>query len=146
MPVAIAGPFRFFRFTFLRKKKLQTKKTLPLPTLTNKIEPMTIVKNFQELENALKAHTYNIEIPDEQLGNAVVLAGRIQNETLDKVILKRLPADASCRVAIGRGVVIRVGKELADETLQTLGLFDSYRTEVDVEDVKVRKVNLYYNA
>ena len=95
---------------------------------------MTIVKNFQELENALKAHTYNIEISDEQLGNAVVLAGRIQNETLDKVILKRLPADASCRVAVGRG------------TLQTLGLFDSYRTEIDVEDVKVRKVNLYYNA
>ena len=27
---------------------------------------MTIVKNFQELENALKAHTYNIEISDEQ--------------------------------------------------------------------------------
>ena len=82
---------------------------------------MTIVKNFQELENALKAHTYNIEISDEQLGNAVVLAGRIQNETLDKVILKRLPADASCRVAVGRGVIIRVSKALADETLQTLG-------------------------
>ena len=40
----------------------------------------------------------------------------------------------------------RVSKALADETLQTLGLFDSYRTEIDVEDVKVRKVNLYYNA
>lgn len=114
--------------------------------LTKRIEPMTIVKNFQELENALKAHTYNIEISDEQLGNAVVLAGRIQNETLDKVILKRLPADASCRVAVGRGVIIRVSKALADKTLQTLGLFDSYRTEIDVEDVKVRKVNLYYNA
>ena len=42
---------------------------------------MTVVKNLQELENALKAHTVNIEIPDEQLGNAMVLAGRVQSET-----------------------------------------------------------------
>lgn len=107
---------------------------------------MTIINNFQELENALKKHTINIEIPDERLGNAVVLAGRVQSETLDEVILKRLSPDASCRVAVGRGIEIWVSKDLADETLQTLGLFDSYRTEIDVEDVKIRRVNLYYNA
>lgn len=107
---------------------------------------MTIVNNLQELENALKKQTVNIEIPDEQLGNAVVLAGRVQSETLNETILKRMAPNASCRVAIGRGIEIRVSKDLADETLQTLGLFDSYRTEIDVEDVKIRRVNLYYNA
>lgn len=106
---------------------------------------MTIINNFQELENALQKHTVNIEIPDEQLGNAVVLAGRIQSETLNEIILKRMAPDASCRVAVGRGIEIRVSKKLADETIQTLGLFDSYHTEIDVEDVKVRRVNLYYN-
>ncbi|WP_294587355.1 hypothetical protein [uncultured Phocaeicola sp.] len=107
---------------------------------------MTVVKNLQELENALKAHTVNIEIPDEQLGNAMVLAGRVQSETLNESILQRLSPTASCRIAVGNGIEIRIGKDLADETLQTLGLLDSYRTEVDVEDVKIRRVNLYYNA
>lgn len=107
---------------------------------------MTVVKNFQELENALKAHTVNIEIPDEQLGNAVVLAGRVQSETLNEIVLKRLSPNTSCKVAMGNGIVIKVSKDLADETLQTLGLFDSYRTEVDVEDVRIRRINLYYNA
>lgn len=107
---------------------------------------MTIVSNYQELESALKKHIVNIEIPDESLGNAVLLAGRVQSETLNEAILKGISPTSPCRIALGHGITIQVKKDLAENTLQMVGLFDSYKTEIDVEDVKMKRINLYYNA
>ena len=107
---------------------------------------MTNISNIQELETALKAHTINITIKDENFGNAVVLAGRIQNETLNTAVLKHITHTNSFRIALGSGITIQVKKDLVDHTFETLNLFDSYKTEIDIEDVKAKKINLYYNA
>ncbi|WP_300729244.1 hypothetical protein [uncultured Bacteroides sp.] len=107
---------------------------------------MTNISTFQELEHALQSHAMNILIKDEELGKAVILAGRIQSETLSSTILKHITGKTSFKIALGNGITIQVKKDLADNALETLNLFDTYKTEIDVEDIKTRKVNLYYNS
>lgn len=105
---------------------------------------MTNISNIQELETALKAHAINITIKDENFGNAVVLAGRVQNETLNTAILKHI-TNTGFKIALGSGITIQVKKDLVDRTLRTLDLFNSYKTEIDIEDIKTKKINLFYN-
>lgn len=107
---------------------------------------MTTIHNIQELETALKAHAINITIKDENFGNAVLLAGRVQNETLSTAILKHITDTDSFKIALGSGITIQVKKDLVDHTLKTLDLFDLYKTEIDIEDIKSKRINLFYNS
>jgi protein-L-isoaspartate O-methyltransferase len=61
-------------------------------------------------------------------------------------ILKRLARGGNCKVSVGEGVVIPVNQTLATETMELLDELDEQKIELDVEDAKSVKVNLYYGS
>lgn len=104
---------------------------------------MTICNEI-DLKIALQRKENTIYIKDEKIGISFLLAGKIQEGHLPIIILKRLDGDRICNVSVGEGIVIPVNKETASDLMQLCEVLENERTEIDIEEMAERKVNLYY--
>jgi hypothetical protein len=107
---------------------------------------MTTVQSNSELQTAFLRKTDCIKVPNQEVGNPLLLAGRVQEGHFPIAILKRLTHGGNCKVSVGEGVVIPVNQTLATETMELLDELDEQKIELDVEDAKSVKVNLYYGS
>ena len=98
-----------------------------------------------DLKQAIIKKESPIVVEDKTIGDAILVAGRIQGGLLPKVVLKRLKESGKCQVSVGEGVVIPVTKGLASTILELLEMLEDEEIEIDVEEVAGRKINLYYN-
>ena len=104
---------------------------------------MTIY-NEADLKQAIIQKESPIVVEDKTIGDAFMVAGRIQGGLLPKVVLKRIKESGTCQVSVGEGVVIPVTK-LASTILELLEMLEDEEIEIDVEEVAERKINLFYN-
>lgn len=104
---------------------------------------MTICNEI-DLKIVLQRKENTIYIKDEKIGISFLLAGKIQEGHLPIIILKRLDGDRICNVSVGEGIVIPVNKETASDLMQLCEVLENERTEIDIEEMAERKVNLYY--
>ena len=104
---------------------------------------MTICNEI-DLKIALQRKENTIYIKDEKIGISFLLAGKIQEGHLPIIILKRLDGDRICNVSVGEGIVIPVNKETASDLMQLCEVLENERTEIDIEEMAERKINLYY--
>ena len=105
---------------------------------------MTIY-NEADLKQAIIQKESPIVVEDKTIGDAFMVAGRIQGGLLPKVVLKRIQEGGICQVSIGEGVVIPVTKGLASTISELLEMLEDEEIEIDVEEVAGRKINLFYN-
>ena len=98
-----------------------------------------------DLKQAIIKKESPIVVEDKTIGNAFLVAGRIQGGLLPKVVLKRIQEGGTCQVSVGEGVVIPVTKGLASTISELLEVLEDEEIEIDVEEVAGRKINLYYN-
>ena len=105
---------------------------------------MTIY-NEADLKQAIIQKESPIVVEDKTIGDAFMVAGRIQGGLLPKVVLKRIQEGSICLVSVGVGVVIPVTKGLASTILELLEMLEDEEIEIDVEEVAERKINLFYN-
>ena len=98
-----------------------------------------------DLKQAIIQKESPIVVEDKTIGNAFLVAGRIQGGLLPKVVLKRILEGGTCQVSVGEGIVIPVTKSLASTISELLEMLDDEGIEIDVEEVAGRKINLYYN-
>ena len=104
---------------------------------------MTIYTDF-DLKKAFHQKESTIFIKDETIGNAFLLAGKIQEGHLPLIILKRLEGNRVCNVSVGERTIIPVTEEMVPDLLALWETLESERIEIDIEDVVKRKFNLYY--
>lgn len=104
---------------------------------------MTICNEI-DLKIALQRKENTIYIKDEKIGISFLLAGKIQEDHLPIIILKRLDGDRICNVSVGEGIVIPVNKETASDLMQLCEVLENERTEIDIEEMAERKINLFY--
>ena len=105
---------------------------------------MTIY-NEADLKQAIIQKESPIVVEDKTIGDAFMVAGRIQGGLLPKVVLKRIQEGSICQVSVGEGVVIPVTKGLASTISELLEMLEDEEIEIDVEEVAGRKINLFYN-
>ena len=105
---------------------------------------MTIY-NEADLKQAIIQKESPIVVEDKTIGDAFMVAGRIQGGLLLKVVLKRIQEGGICQVSVGEGVVIPVTKGLASTISELLEMLEDEEIEIDVEEVAERKINLFYN-
>ena len=105
---------------------------------------MTIYSE-DDLKLALLQKESPIVVEEKTIGDAFLVAGRIQGGLLPKVVLKRIQEGGTCQVSVGEGVVIPVTKGLASTISELLEMLENEEIEIDVEEVVGRKINLYYN-
>lgn len=102
------------------------------------------IYNEKDLEKAFHQKETTIQIKDEIIGNSFLLAGKVQDDRLPIIVLKRLEGDDVCKVSVGEGTVINVTKELASNLFVLLDALENEGIEIDVEEVAERKINLFY--
>jgi hypothetical protein len=107
---------------------------------------MTTIHNNNELAVAFHEKVDSIIIPDDAVGNHLLIAGRVQNGQFPRVVLDRLTAGGCCKVSVGEGVVIPMTPAMAKETVEMLDLLDEQHIELDIEEVRPKKINLYYGV
>ena len=105
---------------------------------------MTIYSE-DDLKLALLQKESPIVVEDKTIGDAFLVAGRIQGGLFPKVVLKRIQEGGTCQVSVGEGVVIPVTRGLASTISELLEMLENEEIEIDVEEVARRKINLYYN-
>ena len=105
---------------------------------------MTIY-NEADLKQAIIQKESPIVVEEKTIGDAFLVAGRIQGGLLLKVVLKRIQEGGTCQVSVGEGVVIPVTKGLASTITELLVMLEDEEIEIDVEEVAGRKINLFYN-
>lgn len=105
-----------------------------------------IIYNEKDLEQAIRQKENTLTIEDETIGNAFIVAGRIQEGRFPAMMIERIKRDGTCRMTAGEGVVIAVTKGLASTISELLEWLDDEGIEIDVEEVAGRKINLYYGA
>lgn len=106
---------------------------------------MVTVRDMDELQSAFRMEVGSIVASDGVVGDSLLIAGRIQNGLFPEVVLERIASlGGVCKVSVGEGVVIKMDKEVAEGTVELLVCLGERNIELDVEDVKRRKVNLYY--
>ena len=105
---------------------------------------MTIYSDA-DLKQAIIQKESPIVVEDKTIGNALLMAGRVQGGLLPQVVLKRIQEGGTCQVSVGEGVVIPVTKGLATTISELLEMLEAEEIEIDVEEVVGRKINLYYN-
>ena len=104
---------------------------------------MTIY-NEENIREAIRNEVDSIVIENETIGNAFLVAGRVQNGQLPAIVLERIKKDGICRISVGEGLVIPVTKGLAETASRLLEVFDDKCIEIDVEEVAGRRFNIYY--
>ena len=105
---------------------------------------MTIY-SYADLKQAIIQKESSIVVEDKTIGDALLVAGRVQGGLLPQVVLKRIQEGGTCQVSVGEGVVIPVTKGLATTISELLEMLEAEEIEIDVEEVVGRKINLYYN-
>lgn len=105
---------------------------------------MTIYSDA-DLKQAIIQKESPIVVEDKTIGDALLVAGRVQGGLLPKVVLQRIQEGGTCQVSVGEGVVIPVTKGLATTISELLEMLEAEEIEIDVEEVVGRKINLYYN-
>lgn len=105
---------------------------------------MTIY-SYADLKQAIIQKESSIVVEDKTIGDALLVAGRVQGGLLPQVVLKRIQEGGTCQVSVGEGVVIPVTKGLATTISELLEMLEAEEIEIDVEEVIGRKINLYYN-
>ena len=105
---------------------------------------MTIYSDA-DLKQAIIQKESPIVVEDKTIGDAFLVAGRVQGGLLPQVVLKRIQEGGTCQVSVGEGVVIPVTKGLASTISELLEMLGAEEIEIDVEEVVGRKINLYYN-
>ena len=105
---------------------------------------MTIYSDA-DLKQAIIQKESPIVVEDKTIGDALLVAGRVQGGLLPQVVLKRIQEGGTCQVSVGEGVVIPVTKGLATTISELLEMLEAEEIEIDVEEVVGRKINLYYN-
>ena len=105
---------------------------------------MTIYSDA-DLKQAIIQKESPIVVEDKTIGDAFLVAGRVQGGLLPQVVLKRIQEGGTCQVSVGEGVVIPVTKGLALTISELLEMLEAEEIEIDVEEVVGRKINLYYN-
>jgi hypothetical protein len=105
---------------------------------------MTTVNSSADLANAFMKKVDCIVVPDDHVGNQLLIAGRVQSGSFPRVVLDRLTTGGSCKLSLGGDVVIPITKEIAVETVEMLDYLDEHLIELDVEEVSSKKINLYY--
>lgn len=106
---------------------------------------MVTVGDMSELMSAFRMRADSIIVSDRVVGNSLLIAGRIQNRVFPEVVLERIASfGGMCRVSVGEGLVIEMDKEIAEGTLDILSYLEKQNIELDIEEVRGRKVNLYY--
>ena len=103
-----------------------------------------IIYTVFDLKKAFQQKESTIYIKDEKIGNSFLLAGKVQDDRLPIIVLKRLEGDDVCKVSVGEGTVINVTKELASNLFVLLDALENEGIEIDVEEVAERKINLFY--
>ena len=99
-----------------------------------------------DLRQAIIQKESPIVVEDKTIGDAFLVAERIQGGLLPEVVLKRIQEGGTCQVSVvGEGVVIPVTKGLASTITELLEMLEDEEIEIDVEEVAGRKINLYYN-
>lgn len=104
-----------------------------------------IIYSEADLKQAIIQKESQIVVEDKTIGDAFLVAGRIQGGMLARVVLKRILEGGTCQVSVGEGVVIPVTKGLASTISELLEMLGAEEIEIDVEEVVGRKINLYYN-
>lgn len=106
---------------------------------------MVTVGDMNELMSAFSMRADSIIVSDEVVGNSLLIAGRIQNRVFPVVVLERIASlGGICKVSVGEGVVIEMDKEVAEETVYIMSCLGEQNIELDIEEVRRRKINLYY--
>ena len=80
---------------------------------------MTIY-NEENIREAIRNEVDSIVIENETIGNAFLVAGRVQNGQLPAIVLERIKKDGICRISVGEGLVIPVTKGLAETASRLL--------------------------
>ena len=104
-----------------------------------------IIYSEADLKQAIIQKESQIVVEDKTIGDAFLVAGRIQGGLLPKVVLKKIQEGGTCQVSVGEGVVIPVTKGMALTISELLEVLEAEEIETDVEEVVGRKINLYYN-
>ena len=104
-----------------------------------------IIYSEADLKQAIIQKENQIVVEDKTIGDAFLVAGRIQGGMLPRVVLKRILEGGTCQVSVGEGVVIPVTKGLASTILELLEMLEDEEIEIDIEEVAERKINLFYN-
>ena len=103
-----------------------------------------VIYNDIDLKKAFQNRETTIHIKNERIGNSFLLAGKIQEDHLPLIILKRLEGNRVCNVSVGERTIIPVTEEMVPDLLALWETLESERIEIDIEDVVKRKFNLYY--
>ena len=105
---------------------------------------MTTIYNDNEVAVAFRKKEDCLVIPDDQVGNPLLIAGRVQSGNFPRVVLDKLTTGGTCKVSLGNGSTISLDQQLAKETVAMLDILDKNRIELDIEEVSPKKINLYY--
>lgn len=106
---------------------------------------MVTVRDMNDLQSAFRMGVGSIVASDGVVGDSLLIAGRIQNGLFPEVVLERIVSlGGMCKVSVGEGVVIEMDKEVAEGTVNILSCLEKRNIELDIEEVRTRKVNLYY--
>lgn len=103
------------------------------------------ISDENSLKQAIRQKESSVVVEDGIIGNALLVAGRIQEGRFSAVVLEKIKKDGVCRVSVGEGIIVPVTKGMALIINRLLDVLEEDNVEIDIEEVAGKKFNFYYN-